>query len=354
MNAQEYLNAVHAKQKARYAPSSITFELTPFCNFNCNMCYIHIDKQVQARYDECLNTMQWVSLIEGAAKAGVLSIGFTGGEVFTRPDFREIYETAYNLGFMINILSNGYLVSDDVVKWLSIKKPDRIRFTIYGASNDTYKRICGIEDGYSIVTSNIAKLKRANINIAACMTVTKDNQADLRAVLDFCRNNDLQFSWSDNLRMPVRGAKREITSLRVNKQIPDDISEIEHEKDLFPFQTNHPFSSCRCYKDTCIITWNGRMIGCNFINSISEDALSGDLTASFRKLWDRLSTLQMPEKCKKCRYLKFCNPCPGTLEPESGDPEKVSDYVCKLARYRYYTENLKSNSRVDFQKDSCE
>lgn len=353
MKIQDFFRSVQEKQERNYLPVNIVFELTPYCNFNCNMCYIHINQNQHIQ--EVLSTEQWLSLIREASRAGALYIGFTGGEVLTRADFRDIYEEAYNQGLMITVLSNGYLINDDVIKWLSEKKPKKIRITLYGASDETYHRVCGIDNGFTVVSANIQKLIDAKINVSVCMTVTNENKEDLSAVKEYALSKNIGFAWSDTIRRPARITNREVAHLRVKKTLPVvDEEQVVHEKDLFPFQSDKPFSSCRCYKTSCIIGWNGKMIGCNFINSIYVDALKGELVTNFRNLWDRLSELKMPEKCKSCKYLKFCNPCPGTLEPESGDPETISDYVCELAKYRYYTMNLLNRDNINNVQSSCE
>ena len=38
----EFIEQFEAYAKEHAVPISGTFELTPRCNFNCNMCYVHI------------------------------------------------------------------------------------------------------------------------------------------------------------------------------------------------------------------------------------------------------------------------------------------------------------------------
>ena len=57
------------------------FELTPLCNLDCRMCYVHLaDPAVKARM---LTGDQWISLMGQAIERGMLIALLTGGEAMT-------------------------------------------------------------------------------------------------------------------------------------------------------------------------------------------------------------------------------------------------------------------------------
>jgi MoaA/NifB/PqqE/SkfB family radical SAM enzyme len=117
---------------AKKIPLKGTFELTARCNFNCNMCYVHLnEKQIKSIGRELTNE-QWLDIARQAKDAGMLYLTLTGGEVFARPGFRELYEKLSEMGFLIYILSNGYLIDEKVIEWLGDRPPSAIRFTLYG------------------------------------------------------------------------------------------------------------------------------------------------------------------------------------------------------------------------------
>ena len=66
-----------------------SFELTPLCNFNCKMCYVH--PQDNFVKNEILTGNQWINLMKDAINRGMLNAMLTGGEVMIHPDFWEIY-----------------------------------------------------------------------------------------------------------------------------------------------------------------------------------------------------------------------------------------------------------------------
>ena len=74
-----------------HIPVSGTFELTPRCNLNCKMCYIHMSEKEQCAAGKELTTKQWIDIGEQAVSQGMVYLLLTGGEPLIRPDFSEIY-----------------------------------------------------------------------------------------------------------------------------------------------------------------------------------------------------------------------------------------------------------------------
>ena len=136
----EYL---HAKASRLHIPLSGTFELTPVCNMNCKMCYVRMSRAEQEAVHPLRTAKEWLELGKTARDRGMLYLLLTGGEPFLRPDFREILSGLHQMGLLITINSNGTLIDENVVEWLKESPPVRINITLYGASDETYERMCG-------------------------------------------------------------------------------------------------------------------------------------------------------------------------------------------------------------------
>ena len=352
MNGRQYIDYLRAKQTDRIMPFSITFELTPLCNFRCKMCYIRLEKDQLHASGKILSIDEWIGIANQAKDAGVFKIVFTGGEVFSYPHFQMLYD----MGFHISIISNGYLIDEKAALWLRKRKPDFIKITLYGASNEIYKEVCGVDDGFTKVTSNIIRLRKMGISVLTCMTVIEDNRKDVEEVRNWAESQNLQFVSSKVIRKKAGNAYSNPESARVSFDFETDVKadDIRHTIDLFPKKNNSPFENCVVYHNSCIISWNGKVKGCNFINSITSDIREGELLECFKELWAKLDTIRRPKRCMDCQYLRFCNPCPGTLEGESGNPEEPSKYVCDLAKWRFYNLNIDKSVDCYHEIEPCE
>ncbi|MEE1110009.1 MAG: radical SAM protein, partial [Lachnospiraceae bacterium] len=158
-------------------PVNGIFELTARCNFDCRMCYVHLTPDEIRKQGRELTNAEWLAIAEKAKERGMLELTLTGGEIFVRRDFRELYTELKQMGFLINLMSNGYLVDERVMEWLAEDPPYAMRFTLYGASNETYRAVTGIPDGFDRVSHAIDLVKEADIPFYLMGLIIKENNA---------------------------------------------------------------------------------------------------------------------------------------------------------------------------------
>ena len=53
-----------------------------------------------------------------------------------------------------------------------------MRFTLYGASDEAYEKVCGVSGGFTRVKNSVRLLKEAGIPLYIVATLTKDNRQD--------------------------------------------------------------------------------------------------------------------------------------------------------------------------------
>ena len=177
---------LHAKGKKLGLPIAGTFELTPRCNFNCKMCYVHLTEAEQKRRGRELSADEWLTLAEQAKRAGTVFLLLTGGEPTLRPDFPLIYREIQKMGFVLSINSNGYLLQGELRELLLQAPPVRVSISLYGANNEAYERLCGVP-AYDRVVENIRALREAGVDVRVTMSMTPANCAELSGVLRECR-----------------------------------------------------------------------------------------------------------------------------------------------------------------------
>ena len=341
MNWSEYCKPLFEKCKKEEIPFHACFELTPLCNFNCNMCYIHLTPRQAKAQGRLLSTDQWMRIAEDAKKMGTITLELTGGEAVTRPDFFELYRAFIRMGFLIHLRTNGYLIDQDIIGILKEYKPRKISVTLYGASDETYQRVCGISDGFSVVTRNIIEMKKAGLNVRLTMTVTNDNKDDVEVLEKWAEENGLFIIPFGALFTPIRGAKRSIEHLRL--KYPEEESIIID--DAIPVSTDredlddlfNPFWLCRGFGAVFCMSWDGRMTLCNTLTEIWTDPLNDGLENAYHALYRKLKSVKRPKECLNCKYIEFCAACPSMLQSSTGKVDHTSNYVCKMARRRFNT-----------------
>ena len=342
----DYLGALKVWAKDNQVPFSGTFELTPFCNFKCVMCYVRLDKEQAVHQGQMLRAEDWISIARQAKELGMLNLCLTGGEPFTHPQFWEIYSELNKMGFLITILSNGYLIDEDVIaKFKQYGAPYCMKLTLYGASDETYLRTCHCKDGFTRVSKATELLREAGIPFKMTSTIVKENADDLQEIYRFARERKIPMQHTISVVKSARGAKNSAEESRLAMyEFPEELSLETLEKNKYP-DLQSPFAWCASYGCSMWMTWNGHVQLCSFMSK-PYVPYSGDLAVDWVSLNEKLRALRSPKECADCAWRSFCQRCPGILCGESGDPEKIDPSLCDAARRLYELYIAKRNEEV--------
>lgn len=328
----DIFNQLHQWAKLNSVPLSATFELTPFCNFKCVMCYVRLDNEQAAAQGEMLSADVWLEIARQAKQLGTLNISLTGGEPMSHPDFWYIYSELNKMGFLISLISNGSLIDESAIeKFKLYGMPYCVKLTVYGASNETYFRTCNSPDGFTKVSKAIDLLKASGVPIKATSTIVRENADDLQAIYRFAREKGITMQHTVSVVKSARGATNTAEKSRFAlSDFPKELTLDELEKSKFP-PLESPFAWCSSYKSSFWMTWHGHMQLCSFM-SFPFIQYSGNLAADFAALNDKLQKLKSPAECSECEWKMFCQRCPGILCAESGDPERTDSDLCDMAK----------------------
>ena len=365
----EYL---HQKAARNGVPLSGSFELTPCCNMACKMCYIRMTKEQQEAAAPLRTAQEWVELGRKAREQGMLYLLLTGGEPFLRQDFREILQGLHALGLVISINSNATLIDEETVAWLKQTPPSRINVTLYGASDDTYGRLCGNPKGYTQATTAIRLLKEAGISVKLNYSVTADNADDLEKVFAFAEKEGLILQATSYMFPPLR---RDGTMVGRNYRLaPQEaayyaaqiarmtggdevfLKRMQEEMPPMPQETEDctqtsPGEGIRCRAGKCSfwVTWTGDFLPCGMMPH--EGALNV-FEAGFDQAWQGAQayaqTIRLPGQCASCEARDICKACAAMVYTESGDFSCVPQYRCAMTK-----EFPNACRRVEAQIMSC-
>lgn len=339
MELDGYIGYLRNDAYDKKIPFKGVFELTPRCNFDCSMCYVHLKSEKIPSVGREFTTDEWIQIAREAQQAGTLELTLTGGEPFVRSDFREIYEAVHDMGFLIQIFSNGYLIDEETVKWLKKRPPRTMRFTLYGASDESYEKVCGIKNGFTKVQHSVRLLKEAGIPLYLVSILTKENEQDIDDIYQFAFRNRLPITHTSSLINPVRGATADAKAHQISQELPpvEIISQIrERNKGRYPRKPLKDFLKvCNNYRRGYWITWNGKMQLCAFLTEPSVSVFPGTFIHSWQELLEELSLLRQPAECETCKYERYCERCPGVLYAETGANGIVTEEYCRQAEFNY-------------------
>jgi len=347
----EYL---HRKASVARIPLSGSFELTPVCNMSCKMCYVRMTRQQQEAIAPLHSAAEWLALAAEAKNHGLLYILLTGGEPFLHPEFRQILEGLHRMGFVISINSNGTMIDEACVDWLKECPPNRVNITLYGASNETYARLCGNPKGFTQVTRAIQLLTDAGISVKLNCSVTPHNASDFDDIMAFAREHDLVIQSSSYMFPPLR---RDPTMIGRNERLdPEEAAYFSAKIELamsgrdaflsrpdisLPPLSGDTDESCgcdgesiRCRAGRCSfwVTWEGRLMPCGMIPVKGEKSV---FKQDFMLCWGdavrAADAIRLPAKCAACALKDTCRTCAAMVITETGAYDCAPKYRCAMA-----------------------
>ena len=342
---------LHAKAAALGYPCAGTFELTPRCNFNCKMCYVHLSKEEQERRGRELTAAEWIDLGKQACKEGMVFLLLTGGEPTLRPDFPEIYTAMKKLGLMISINSNGYLLRGDLLRLLQNDPPFRINISLYGTSNETYEALCGVP-AYDRIMENIRALRESGIDIKLNMSLTESNRQDMEAVLRQAQALGVHTQAAAYMFPPVRVTGKFGTGYRMTPETAARCEVLYNELRMTPERflkhaenlkngiraageedcEGQPGAevSCRAGRSSFWVSWDGKMTPCGMMPEPAADVTELGIHGAWEKVRDAVNEIRLPAECNTCAYRHGCHVCAAICYCETGSFSRVPEYVCQL------------------------
>lgn len=356
INHTDITNYIMSKASYHAIPISGTFEITPMCNFDCKMCYIHQSKEEVVCHSRKMMTFQdWKKVADISIKQGMLFLLITGGEPLTSPFFSELYEYIVKQGVLITINTNGSLMSEKVFEMLKKYPPRRINITLYGACDETYEAICGVKGMYTKVINTIEKLQDAHIQVKLNCSLTPYNVQDMEKMINYAKSRKLIIDIATYMFPPIRKNENSI-GINEHRFTPQesamyrleayrlqmgDIRYKEYLKDILNGYTpplgldeycEDPIDGsirCRAGKASFWMTWDGYITLCGMMNEPKVDCFESGFEKGWIKLTSISRNLHLSGICAKCKNVNICHSCAAMAISETGSIQGIPRYLCE-------------------------
>lgn len=327
------MSKIKKKAYENKIPIHATFELTPRCNFNCQMCYVHLLTEEIAKFGKELTADQWLMVGKQAADMGVLSICITGGDPLLHPEFKKIWIGLSQMGFKLILQTNASLFDDEMLELFEEYPPYITKITLYGSNNEVYKKVCGIENGFTKVDKGIKALQRKGNYIQLVTTFVKQNKEDASNIAQYARDNHLPWYHSSSCYPSLRGAKSNASKCAIDFFSPEYSKEMVRLWTKLPSQKNDlPIYNCKGYGTEFNISWNGNMIFCLFVGEPELSVLEHSLEECWKELLEFCEKLRWPKECYICEIRDKCRRCLAHLACLSGGFNKVDKTYCEQVK----------------------
>jgi radical SAM protein with 4Fe4S-binding SPASM domain len=304
------------------------------------------DKDARSRE---MTTEEHFRMLDELVEMGCFWLLYTGGEIFARKDFLEIYTYAKKKGFLITLFTNGTLITEKIADYLVEWPPFAIEITLYGRTKETYEELTAIPGSYERCLRGIKLLRERRLPLKLKTVATSINKHEISAMRQFAEEElgvEFKFDGQINPRidcsqspLAVRLTPEEAVALDLHA--PTGISEyrrlakhdLENPPNLSKIDTVY---SCGGGMNSFAINPYGEMSIC----IISQRERFAVRDSGLRQAWEgslhqvRTQKRMQMTKCTQCRIQSLCGMCPANGELENGSKESPVEFLCNVAHLR--------------------
>ena len=326
-------------------PVAGSLELTLGCNLWCRHCYI----RYPGAADGEMSTAQACAVLDWLAGQGVLFLLLTGGEIFARPDFREIYLHAKRRGLVLTLYTNATRVDDDLAAFLADWPPRRIEITVYGHTAATFERVTGVPGSFAAFRAGLDRLLARGLPVHLKMMVMRSNQHEFEAVRRWAEAElRLPFRW-DGVINPRLDGHRGVLRERLE---PEAVARLQAEGGLdrphweklralaADAPAEGPLFRCGAGVRTFHVDPQGRLHPCMMWRSTPYDLLAAPSAPAWHRHLAGLRSAERPagSACGTCAESLACGNCAAASALEAERPGQSVPYFCaiKTARERLF------------------
>ena len=329
INYNQFINEAVKNARETDTPICGNFELTPLCNLDCKMCYVHLsDPTVKERM---LSGDQWIDLMGQAIDHGMVTALLTGGEAMTHPDFKRIYMYLIDHGVSVRLKTNGILLNRDMIDLLTEYPPYLLDVSLYGCDGESYKAVTG-HDVFETVTANVRAAIAAGLPVRLMITPSAYMLPWVDKIMEYAktfgaddvivnpmlmeanpntgrRMEDFGLSLEENERI----LRRRLEMFpRVTKSQTEEEAEFMGE---IPAEEPHILPRglyCNAGRTTFAMNWDGAMGPCL---DFPRDVICADVKhigfeAAWREVNRGVKDYKVPDECRACSHNTKCHYCP--------------------------------------------
>lgn len=307
----------------------LQWHITNRCNKRCAHCYQEKYQGEELSTSELINQgKEYIKLLnrynkeKGTKQRG--QINLTGGEPFVREDIWELLDffKENKSYFDFGILTNGSLLTVDVVERLKEYNPKMVQVSIDGGK-DTHDKLRG-QGSYNEVIKALKLLNKYKIKALVSFTANNKNYKEYPLVAKAARKGRAYKVWTDRL-VPTNGnINEEIKTLNkeevveyiniIGKEQDNILNKIRGLKVLGERSLQFLNGKGLCYKCSAgdgliILLENGDVMPCRRLPITAGNIKDNSLMDIYYKgeVFNRIRNKdKSPKGCEECGFLSIC------------------------------------------------
>ena len=324
----------------------LQIEVSSRCNERCIHCYIPNSKKDEGGDMELPLILR---VLDEAKEMGTLQITLSGGELFMHKDIAAILHHARKNDFVISILSNLVLLTDEHIALLKEINPSLVQVSLYSMNAEEHDAITQVKGSFNKTKNSIERLVAADIPLQISCPVMKLNRKSYKDVLIYA-NKLRTKAYTDFIMMAQADLNTNNLAQRINLDEAKDLLQdmLKFDQDYLNTTLNQEPKSwdiekfkkmpvCGVGVDNICLTANGDYYPCAGWQGM---VVGNAYKQSLKDIWENSEQLKLlrtisngsfPE-CIICEARDYCAMClVRNFNENNGDMFKITKHFCDVA-----------------------
>lgn len=165
-------------------PQSVAFNITSKCNFRCLHCYNNSGCNI---YPD-MTDEELISIAQQIANFKPINVCLCGGEPLLKGVVYKLIQILRKNSGNVSMVSNGYLINEDVGIKLKESGLGLIQFSLDGINNIQHDNFRQKNDSYNKVINAIQIMKDLNIDVVVAFSPNKININSFQKYINMCKS----------------------------------------------------------------------------------------------------------------------------------------------------------------------
>lgn len=305
----------------------------------CPHCYINAGAQPRGE----LTTAEGRDLLQQVADAGTTILILSGGEPLLREDIFDLARFGTRIGLRMAMGTSGVCISDSVAAAIHDSGIRKVAISLDSVHPEKHDRFRGYPGAFDKAVQGIEHCRNHQVPVQLNIMVYRDNYGEIRDIIHFGKNRDIQDIQLFFLVPTGRGSTISDITPDMYEQMVREVLILSADEGLTIRPTCAPQfmriarelgivrkewkRGCIAGRSYCRIDPTGEVTPCPYlpvtVGNIRETA--------FRELWEHSEILAMLRdtsllegKCGRCEYAELCGGCRARAYGIS----RLRPYVC--------------------------
>jgi len=316
-------------------------ELTYRCNLHCVHCYTD-PYNTREFFPREMTFAEITRILDEMADLEILYLNLTGGDIFMRPDFFQIYDYAYRKGFLLMLYTNGTLFTQGIIDRLKQAPPFSIDISCHSVNEEAFDGFTRVPGSFRQFMKGMELLQSSSLPFCFRTKAMNWNLHELPRIKQFIESFSQPFGFTTSLSPRLNG---DLSSLEYRLS-PTDLQMLndqdqQGEDDEAPCSQPHEIETsspeqlyrCGCATNSIHISAWAELGTCTMQYahraSLRDHSLKDAIAKVFSAVRAQRYTSASP--CRTCGIYAFCDKSPGDAFREAGDAEAPIPYDCDVA-----------------------